>query len=89
MTIPIAPVAGLAAGLSFPAEALMRGDWLSAAYRVCSSYTGYDPQAQTWSMDNLKRGLMPLMIGFAIHWIAGKIGVNRMLGRAKIPLIRI
>ena len=30
-----------------------------------------------------------MIIGLAVHWIAGKLGINRALGRTKIPFIRI
>jgi hypothetical protein len=30
-----------------------------------------------------------MILGAAIHWLAGKAGVNRALGRAKIPYVRI
>ena len=30
-----------------------------------------------------------MLLGLAVHWVAGKFGLNRALGRAKIPYIRV
>ena len=40
---------------------------------------------------DLSKGLYTKMMlgGLAVHWLAGKLGLNRALGRAKIPLIRV
>jgi hypothetical protein len=37
----------------------------------------------------LKYGTMPLLAGFAVHWLANKIGMNRAIARAGIPFVRI
>lgn len=42
-----------------------------------------------WSARSLGQGLYPALLGFAAHWGANKIGLNRMLSRMKVPLIRI
>ena len=31
----------------------------------------------------------PIGAGFLIHWVASKLGVNKVLGRAKVPILRI
>jgi hypothetical protein len=31
----------------------------------------------------------PIAIGFGVHYLASKFGVNRALGQAHVPLIRI
>jgi len=90
MTIPIAPVAGLLAGLTEPAKRAMYGDFDGAVDELCHAYLGYSYRSKTWvGIDSMKRGLLPLVIGFAVHWVAGRLGVNRLLARAKVPLIRI
>lgn len=44
---------------------------------------------KVWSSWRLKYGLYPALIGTAAHWIANRFGINRMIARAGIPLIRI
>ena len=42
-----------------------------------------------FTSQRLGRGLYQVLLGFAAHWGANKIGLNRMLSRMKVPLIRI
>lgn len=55
---------------------------------VLGSLTGYVP-GQGFSTQYMAEGAMPILAGFATHWIAGRLGINRALGRAGVPLIRI
>lgn len=91
MTIPIAPVAGLVAGLAEPADYLIKGDMKNAMLKLCKNYTGYNYEVGLWSPEDLKRGLLPLVVGLLVHKFVGgpPLNLNRMLGRAKVPLIRI
>ena len=91
MTIPLAPVLGLAAGLADPARIAMEGDFPRAIAVATQHYTGYDPVGGTWSAEALKKGLLPLVIGMLVHKFVGgpPLNLNRMLGQAKVPFIRI
>jgi len=53
------------------------------------TFTGYDPEGFEPFGKHLGKGLLPLLAGFLVHWVAGKMGVNRMLGRAGVPILRI
>jgi len=47
----------------------------------------YNPRSKKLTMENLGQGLFPILAGFAVHrFVGGSLGVNRMLGRAGIPL---
>ena len=96
MTIPLAPIIGLAGGFAgpmgdSPIEYAMKGDWRSCIVRLMKSYTGYDPNVGGWNWEDLKHGLMPLVGGLLIHKFVGgsPLNLNRVLARNKIPLIRI
>jgi len=56
---------------------------------VIASLTGWDIGTGTWRPQHLLRGAVPIIGGMAIHKMAGRFGVNRMLARAGIPVIRI
>ena len=88
-TMPIAVVGGLAAGLITPAQFAMAGDFNSAGRLLVSSYTGYDMGTGQFNMANLRMGLAPLLVGFLVHTAASKLGINRALGRARIPFVRV
>jgi len=90
MTIPLAPVIGLVAGLAKPAALAYHGDLEGAAYIALENYTGFDI-AGGFDIERLKRGLLPLVMGLLVHKFVGgpPLNLNRVLGRAKVPFIRI
>lgn len=98
-TVPIAIVAGLLPAASNIVKKGMDTRSFNAAGQEASRILlGYNPATRYewgynenpgWYPHLLKYGLYPILFGFAGHWLAGKIGINRALGRAGIPFIRI
>lgn len=88
-TLPLAPIVGLGAGLSVPIQDLMAGNYKGAIEGATRNYTGYDPVSGQWNASYLWNGAVPLLIGILVHKIASKLGVNRVLGQAGVPIIRI
>ena len=82
MTLPVAILAPVAA----------------TAYLIAKD-SGKNPQEAMYVLTGVNAGKFsgsrlvqtygPIAAGFAIHWAAGRFGVNRALGRAKVPLLRI
>lgn len=89
MTIPIAVVAGF----SIPAAKAwegFKGSGISGAVAMLSrGFTGYAPWAGTWDYRDLKMGLLPVIVGMAVHKVASALGINRALASTGIPLVRI
>lgn len=54
-----------------------------------TSMTGFSLNQPGWYPQYLKNGLLPIIGGLLIHKVASAIGINRMLSRARIPLIRV
>lgn len=53
-------------------------------------YTGYTGNpAKAWEWEYMKTGAFPLLAGFVAHKLAGRFGINRMLGSAGVPIVRI
>ena len=90
-TLPIAPIAGLAAGMIEPIGKGIAGDWEGAIAGVTFNYTGYNVDDGTWDPMRLSRGLVPLVIGALVHKFVGgpPLNINQMLGKAKVPFLRI
>lgn len=42
-----------------------------------------------WSPTFMYAGMWPLLGGSLVHYIAGKFGINRMLAKAHVPILRI
>lgn len=97
MTIPIAPLAGLAAGLLPPVmEAANDGfrhpEWMLD--RITSAYTGITGTSTGnvgFSLQAMGNGLLPLAVGVLVHKFVGgrPLNVNAALSRANVPFIRI
>ena len=64
---------------------LMKGP--AGQAQAIGALTGY--HGGKFELDQLIPTYGPIALGFAVHWMASKFGVNRMLGRAKVPIIRI
>ena len=67
------PVLGLTEGFS---------DW-------AAHYIGYVAHRNEWRWDYAAIGWGTLLLGISAHKVAGLLGVNRALGRAKVPMVRI
>lgn len=84
-TLPLAIIGGMlpvAAGVwSRRTSGTAIAEYLQAGFTGVSN--------GTFNVANLRLGLFPVMAGFIVHSIAGKLGANRALGRARLPLIRI
>lgn len=87
-TIPIAPIIGLVAMPNLQAAIYnaQHGDMDNLLLNL-GRIIGADPGG--YNVNYLINNMIPLAVGMAIHWAASKLGVNRMLGRAKVPFIRI
>ena len=97
-TIPLAPVIGLigtvatakhpwAASGDTMIHKVFDGNLEGAVNDIPGAFLGIADDGLHW--DTLVHTWSPLFVGFGIHWIAGLMGINRVLGRAKIPLIRV
>ena len=92
MTIPIAPILGLAAGSlnEFVLGRALSGDFVGAGKAAVHRYIGIDGNGQ-FDVNMLAQGLGPLVIGLLVHKFVGgaPLNANRMLAAAGVPFIRI
>jgi hypothetical protein len=90
MTIPLAIVGGLTPMLSDIMLAYHVGGGEAALGHVSLCTTGYDPADGKWKPAFAMQKLYgPLFIGVMVHKVAGRLGINRMISKAGIPLFRI
>jgi len=88
-TLPLAVVAGMAPGVMTVANGARAGGVTEGAKWASRIYTGYEPTAGKVDLGYLKWGAVPLLMGLVAHYLAGRLGINRALGRAGIPVIRL
>jgi len=97
-TIPAALTSGVLLGFVIkpdptwdsPFEAARRGDYATAIKNYATNMIGY--RADTGAIFDTTigmKGLWALIGGFVIHKVATMIGLNRALGRARIPFLRV
>lgn len=98
MTLPVAVIAGLAPTIAAGINGFQVGNsaggfarGLSFAASQMSAYlTGWNYEEMRFRFDLMSKGLLPLLLGVAAHKVVGGMfGVNRLLSRAKMPLVRI
>lgn len=93
-TLPLAVVAGLSSpivrtfnsgrqyGLTSPDGAIAEFSRTMIGINVMANPI----QFEWW---RLRYGLMPVLLGLGVHKLANMTGVNRMLARAHVPIVRI
>jgi hypothetical protein len=95
-TLPLAVVAGFIPGARNVYHHWQWGGFARAGAEASRIFLGYSTTNEYGYNDTigfhpylLKYGALPVLYGFLAHWVANKVGVNRMLTRMKIPIIRI
>jgi len=86
-TLPVAVIAGLVPTVS--GVYARRSSLTEMGRFVTQAWTGYDPGGSGWQASYLRWGAMPALLGFAAHGLASKLGINRAIARAGIPIFRI
>jgi len=92
-SISLAMLAGFAPTLAFAYDGFKlpgdQGGITEAAHRVTLRLTGYEWKNHIWSMNDLMKGLGPLVIGAIVHKGASRLGINRQLRKATMGFISI
>ena len=93
MTVSLGILAGLAPTAAYAYEGFKlpgaEGGIVEAAHRATMRLTGYEWKGGVWSASQFAQGWTPILVGALAHKLAGRFGINRMISRAGIPLIRI
>lgn len=90
MTIPLAVVGGLVPMGVDIVQAYKIGGVEAALGHVSLCTTGYDPSDGKMKLGFAMQKLYgPLFLGMMVHKVAGRLGVNRMLSQAGVPLVRV
>jgi len=95
-TIPVALTVGAVYGMVVPPkeggdsvlDLFMKGKFSTGIRMIGKHYLGIGPDRQ-FNVKHLGQGLVPLLIGIVVHKVASKLGINRKLGAAGVPVIRI
>jgi len=90
MTLPLAAIAGFAPLTGVAITSFQQGGVQLLGNNMLSNLTGYDANTKTWAFSHMSKGLLPIVAGLLAHKFVGqKLGVNRMLANAGVPLLRL
>lgn len=85
MTVPVSIALPLAAMAYRGGSQIMAKDWGG----LSRDFTGFDVTTNQVSLANLIPTYGPVLAGAVLHKVAGQVGVNSAIGRAKIPFLRV
>ncbi len=91
-TLPVAAVAGFAPltfGLIGAARRALAGDMAGASQEAVIRTTGFNTDTMRFHWPTFVGSYGPILMGMIVHTIASRLGVNRLLGRARVPFLRI
>jgi len=98
LTIPLAPVAGMAVPFlnkgihpDSPFNYALKGKWDRVAVGLISNLTGFNPDDSSFKFERIIPNVLPIVGGLLVHKFVGgsPLNLNRLLARARIPLVRI
>ena len=91
ITIPLAPIIGIAAGVAEPLGYIIGGNVSTGMEYLKRNYLGLTGPNNEFKIENLMHGLFPLVMGALIHKYVGgaPLNLNRMLASANVPFVRI
>jgi hypothetical protein len=92
MTVSLATLAGFVPTGGYALAGFRRGGeagLTEGIARITVRLTGYSITEEKFHGSELARGWGPVLLGFGVHKLANKIGINRQIARMGIPLLRI
>lgn len=89
-TIPLAVLAGFVPIARDIVQGYTASGIQGAGHYLVGGLTGYDSNTHKWNLPwAVNHFYLPVGAGFLVHTLASRLGVNRALGRAGVPLLRI
>jgi hypothetical protein len=92
LTLPLAVAAGFAPLTIHAYYDFKSGGIASVADGMARRLTGFGTPGSGggWTMQHFGQGLYPIIGGILVHkFVGGNLGVNRMLAKAGVPLLRL
>lgn len=91
-TLPLAVIGGFAPlGLNLlgATKRALAGDLAGASQEIVIRTTGYNTDTKSWNGAVFAETYVPILAGFVVHKLAGRLGVNRAIAKAGVPILRI
>jgi hypothetical protein len=92
LTVPLALVAGFVPTAGYALEGFRRGGEAGITEgiaRLTVRMTGYSITENKFNGSELIKGWAPVALGFMTHKLAARMGINRALSNAGVPILRV
>ena len=90
VTLPMATLLGIGAPILMEKDNMLAGNWNAVATNLAWKFTGFNMGTGQFDPKGLMYGALPAVIGVMISkFVGGNLGVNRKLGQAGVPLLRL
>lgn len=89
MTVPVAVLAGFGPLLMAGMEGYQYNGFSGVTKRLTLGLTGYNTEDHKWYPGEVLKVAAPIVGGILVHKLAGRLGINRALGRAGVPFLRV
>lgn len=89
MTLPVAVLAGFAPLGVAALDGYKYSGFAGVGKRVALGLTGFNTEDQKWYPQEMLKVTAPILAGILVHKLAGRLGINRALAQAGVPIIRI
>ena len=89
MTLPLAVIAGFVPMGMNVWNSYKEGGLDKASQSLVAQTTGFSRYDGKWHFDYLMAGMGPVLSGILVHKLANKLGINRAIARAGVPILRL
>lgn len=84
--VSLAVLAGLAPTAVGAIESTQKWGWKAGVNHITRNMLGYDYQQGFFNAGMMKGGMLPLVLGIAVHKVAGMVGINRQIAKLGLPI---
>jgi len=88
-TLPVAVIGGFMPMATYVVDGMNHGGINASLARVGIATTGYNAIDGKFYPKAMASKMAPVLLGMVIHKFAGKLGINRMLASAGVPVVRL
>lgn len=88
-TLPLAVIGGFVPLLYHAYDDFQVGGLPHLAKGIAARTTGYMVDTGKFELNYLSGGALPILAGLIVHKVASRLGVNRLLAQARIPILRV
>lgn len=88
-TLPVLMLSGMGPMVGSAVRGFRNEGFTGLGKEMTFAMSGYHMDSGTFNPSFMWNGTYPMLIGWGLHKMASVLGINRALGRAGVPVIRL